>query len=219
LSHATRRLPIVILVVLGLSIAACAPTTPSASPSIAAPTTAPSAVVTASPAAPTATVAPSLTPTASAAAVSCDLKPQTGQLPTDRLTGMKISRLRGSDQVRFQFSPGSLTPAGAPVGSLDVATAPFTEGASGLPIELQGDHALQLVFRHMSLQNDAGEETYEGARESRSDDPSRSLRHVVMFDESEGQIGWYIGYDGSACVTLGREGADVIVSIAFATGS
>ena len=58
----------------------------------------------------------------------------------------------------------------------------------------------------MSLQNDAGEETYTGAREMRTDDPSRSLRHVVIFDESEGQIGWYIGYDGPACVTLGREG-------------
>src|SRR6187397_1916943 len=62
LSHATRRLPIVILVVLGLSIVACAPTTPSASPSLAAPTTAPTAAATASSAAPTATVAPSATP-------------------------------------------------------------------------------------------------------------------------------------------------------------
>ena len=221
MSHATRRLPIVSLAILGLSVAACAPATPSASPSTAAPSSTPSATATttASPAAPTATVTPAVTPSPSTASVSCDLKAQTGQLPSDRLTGMEISRLPGSDQVRFQFSPGSLTPAGAPVGSLEVATPPFTEGASGLPIELQGDHALQLVFRHMSLQNDAGEETYEGASESRSDDPSRSLRHVVMFDESEGQIGWYIGYDGSACVTLGREGADVIVSIAFATGS
>jgi len=217
LSHATRHLPIVILAILGLSIAACGPSTPSASPVTAAPSSTPSAAaaVTASPAAPGATV----TPSPSTASVSCDLKPQTGQLPSDRLTGMQISRLRGVDLVRFQFSPGSLTPAGAPVGSLEVATPPFTEGASGLPIELQGDHALQVVFRHMSLQNDAGEETYTGASEMRTDDPSRSLRHVVMFDASEGQIGWYLGYDGPACVTLGREGADVVVSIAFATSS
>ncbi len=219
MSHPTRRLPIVILLILGLSIAACAPTTPSASPWTAAPTTAPSAAVTASPAAPTASVVPSAAPSASAAAVSCDVKAQTGQLPSDRLTGMQITRQPGSDLVRFQFSPGSLTPAGAPIGSLEVATAPFTEGASGLPIEVQGEHALQVVFRHMSLQNDAGEETYTGAREMRIDDPSRSLRHVVMFDESEGQIGWYVGYDGPACVKLGREGADVVVSIAYATGS
>ena len=219
MSNATRRLPIVNIAILALSIAACGPTAPSASPSTAAPSPAPSAAATASPSAPTATVVPAATPVASAAAVSCDLTPQTGQLPSDRLTGMQILGVPGSDLVRFQFSPGSPTPAGAPMGSLEIATPPFTEGASGLPIDLQGDHALQIVFRHMSLQNDAGEETYTGAREMRTDDPSRSLRHAVIFDESEGQIGWYIGYDGPACVTLGREGADVVVSIAYGPGS
>ena len=134
--------------------------------------------------------APRSPPSASAAAVSCDLKPQTGQLPSDRLTGIQVLGVPGADIVRFQFSPGSLTPAGPPTGSLDVATPPFTEGASGLPVELQGEKALQVVFRGMSLQNDAGEETYTGEREIRATDPSRSLRHVVLFDESEGQLGW-----------------------------
>ena len=219
MSHPTRRLPIVFLAILELSIAACGPTVPSASPSAAAATSAPTAIVTPSSVAPTATVAPTPVPSASAAIVSCDMKPQTGQLPSDRLTGMQISRMPGADLVRFQFSPGSLTPAGPPVGSLEVATPPFTEGASGLPIDLQGDHALQVVSRHMSLQNDVGEETYTGAREMRIDDPSGSLRHAIIFDESEGQIGWYLGYDGATCVTLGREGPDVIVSIAYGTGS
>lgn len=214
MTTATRHLPIVVIALVALSAAACGSTAPTAAPPSAV-TPAPSASVTASPAAPTATVSPAATPSASAAAVSCDLKPQTGALPSDRLTGVQIVRLPGSDQVRFRFSPGSLTPAGPPVGSLEIATPPFTEGASGLPIELQGKNALQLVFRHMSLQNDAGEETYAGAREMRIDDPSRSLRHIVIFDESEGQIGWYLGYDGPACVTLGREGPDVVVSIAF----
>jgi hypothetical protein len=219
LSHTTRRLPFVGLVILGLSIAACGPTTPSASPSSAAPSAAPSAPATASPAAPTATVAPSPTPSASAVAVSCDLKPQTGQLPSDRLTGVQVLGVPGADIVRFQFSPGSLTPAGPPVGSLDVATPPFTEGASGLPVDLQGENALQVVFRHMSLQNDAGEETFTGEREIRATDASRSLRHVVLFDESEGQLGWYLGYDGPACVTLTREGDNVVVAIAYGPGS
>jgi len=219
LSHTTRRLPIVGLAILGLSIAACGPTTPSASPSSAAPSVAPSAPATATPAAPTATVAPSPTPSASAVAVSCDVKPQTGQLPSDRLTGVQVLGVPGSDIVEFQFSPGSLTPAGPPVGSLDVATPPFTEGASGLPVDLQGQKALQVVFRHMSLQNDAGEETFTGEREIRATDPSRSLRHVVLFDESEGQLGWYIGYDGPACVTLTREGDNVVVAIAYGPGS
>jgi hypothetical protein len=219
LSHATRHLPIVGLLILGLSIAACGPTTPSAAPSTAAPSAVPSLSVTASPAAPTATVVPSSAPSASAAVVSCDLKPQTGQLPSDRLTGIQVVGVPGADIVRFQFSPGSLTPAGPPVGSLDVATPPFTEGASGLPVDLQGKSALQVVFRHMSLQNDAGEETFAGEREIRATDPSRSLRHVVLFDESEGQLGWYLGYDGPACVTLTREGDDILVTITYGQGA
>ena len=219
MSHATRRLPIVSLAILGLSIAACGPTTPSASPSTAAATSAPSTAPTASPAAPTATISPAVTPSASAGAVSCDLKPQTGQLPSDRLTGVQVLGVPGADIVQFHFGPGSLTPAGPPTGSLDVATPPFTEGASGLPVDLQGEKALQVVFRGMSLQNDAGQETFTGEREIRATDPSRSLRHVVLFDESEGQLGWYLGYDGPACVTLTREGDDIIVAITYGPGS
>ena len=162
------------------------------------------------------TPAPAATP---APSVACALTPQTGTLPSDRLTGMQVLGVPGADIVRFQFSPGSLTPAGPPVGSLDVATPPFTEGASGLPIELEGEQALQVVFRGMSLQNDVGQETYTGEREIRATDPSRSLRHVIVFDESEGQMGWYIGYDGPSCVTLTREGDDVLVAITFGPGS
>lgn len=218
MNHATRRLPIVVLALVAAFVAACGSTAPTAAPSAAA-TPAASPVPTASPA-PTATITPTpSTPSASAVAVSCDLKPQTGTLPSDRLTGVQVLGVPGSDIVRFQFSPGSLTPAGPPVGSLDAAKAPFTEGASGLPIDLQGEQALQVVFRHMSLQNDAGEETFTGEREIRGTDPSRHLRHVVLFDESEGQLGWYIGYDGPACVTLTHEGNDVLVIVTYGSGS
>jgi hypothetical protein len=216
LNHATRRLPIAVLALVALFVTACGSTAPTAAPSVAA--TPPTASLVPS-VAPTATITPTATPAASAAAVSCDLKPQTGTLPSDRLTGMQVLGVPGSDIVRFQFSPGSLTPAGAPVGSLDVANPPFTEGASGLPIDLQGKQALQVVFRHMSLQNDAGEETFTGEREIRVTDASRHLRHVVLFDESEGQLGWYIGYDGPACVTLTHEGNDVLVIITYGAGS
>ena len=218
MTTATRHLPIVVLALVALSVTACGSTAPTAAPSTAATPPAASLVPTASPA-PTATITPTAEPSASAATVSCDLKPQTGTLPSDRLTGMQVLGVPGADIVRFEFSPGSLTPAGPPVGSLDVATPPFTEGASGLPVDLQGEQALQIVFRHMSLQNDAGEETYTGEREIRATDPSGRLRHVVLFDESEGQMGWYLGYDGPACVTLTREADAILVIITYGAGS
>jgi len=218
LTHATHRsLFVASVAVLALVVAACGSSPATSTPSAAA-SSSPAASIgpSAPPSVAATTPAPAATPVGS---VACAVTPQTGQLPSDRLTGMQVLGVPGADIVRFQFSPGSLTPAGPPVGSLDVATPPFTEGASGLPIELDGEQALQVVFRGMSLQNDVGQETYTGEREIRATDPSRSLRHVIVFDESEGQMGWYIGYDGPSCVTLTREGDDVLVAITFGPGS
>jgi hypothetical protein len=145
--------------------------------------------------------------------------PQTGIVPSDRLTAIKVLGLPGRDVVRFEFGTGSLTPAGPPTGSLDVASPPFTEGASGLPIDLAGQHALQVIFRNMSIVNDVGQPTFTGERQVRVADASRSLRDVIIFDESEGQIGWFVGYDGTSCVTLGREGSAIILAIDFGSGS
>jgi hypothetical protein len=36
----------------------------------------------------------------------------------------------------------------------------------------------------------------------------------VLYDASEGIVGWYIGYDGPGCVTLARVGSAVTVTIA-----
>jgi hypothetical protein len=75
-----------------------------------------------------------------------------------------------------------------------------------------GEHVLVLRFSGMSLANDVGQPTYDGPveLEPRFD----ALRHAVQFDASEGQVGWYIGYDGTGCVTLARDGSDVTISIA-----
>jgi hypothetical protein len=34
-----------------------------------------------------------------------------------------------------------------------------------------------------------------------------------VFDESEGQVGLYIGYDGTGCVTLTREGMAILLTV------
>jgi hypothetical protein len=64
----------------------------------------------------------------------------------------------------------------------------------------------------MSLFNDVGEPTYTGDRDIRVSYPA--LKQVVMYDESEGVAGWYIGYAGTGCVELVRDGTDVVVTIA-----
>jgi hypothetical protein len=102
-------------------------------------------------------------------------------------------------------------PQGASEGTLEAAEPPYTGGASGLPIEVLGDHVAQVRFSGMSLSNDVGELTYDGPLEFRPDLPA--IKTVVDYDMSEGVIGWYIGYDGNGCVTLTSDANHVIVAI------
>jgi hypothetical protein len=206
------------LVACLLLVAACtqATLTPSPSPSASPVATASASIApSASPsAAATPTPAPSPTPTASPSPVAdCVVKPQEGPLSSDRMTDVVISSTDTADVVTFVFGKMSLPgPGGQPRGDLEVAKAPYTEAGSGQAIDMQGKHVLQLRFTHMSLSSDTGDLTYDGPGEFKPD--LTALRHAVLFDMSEGQVGWYIGYDGPGCVTLGRAGNDVTLSFA-----
>jgi hypothetical protein len=137
--------------------------------------------------------------------------PQSGFLPSDRFTDIRVSTDPTADRFAFVFGNMSLPgPAETPSGSLQVATPPYTQAASGSPIAMTGEHVLQVRFRGMSLQNDVGQETYKGEPEVAPNLPA--LRQAVMYDASEGTVGWYLGYDGDGCVTLGRSGNEVTVT-------
>ncbi len=129
------------------------------------------------------------------------------------MTDVKVSSTADADLVTFVFGRASLPgPAGQPRGDLAVAERPFTEAGSGVPIKMQGEHVLQLRFIHMSLPTTPASRRTTARASFKPDLPV--LRHAVVYDESEGQIGWYIGYDGPGCVTLGRDGDNVIVVFA-----
>ncbi len=202
------------LIVCLLIASACTQATQSSSPSPSPSATgSPSIVPSASPSATqTAAPTPTSTPTASPSPVAdCVVKPQEGPLSSDRMTDVVISSTDKADLVTFVFGNVSLPgPGGQPRGDLTVAEAPYTQAGSGQAIDMQGDHVLQLRFIHMSLSSDTGDPTYNGPEAFKPD--LAVLRHAVMFDQSEGQVGWYIGYDGPGCVTLGRSGNDVTVA-------
>jgi hypothetical protein len=80
-----------------------------------------------------------------------------------------------------------------------------------MPIEMTGQHVVQVRFQHMSLQNDAGQPTYDGRLEFRPG--FASLKDVVNFDMSEGQVGWLVGWDGPGCPTLTTTGQNVTIAI------
>jgi len=183
---------------------------PVASPS---PVTGPSATPTASP-----SVDPSASPdpSASGSAVSsepCPVDTQNGRLPSDRLVDVQVSSTDSADVVTFVFGePSSLAPPqGASDGLLEAAQPPYAEGASGQPIDVDGEHVVFVRFQGMTLYDDAGTATYDGPR--RVPAGGTALRTVVNSEGFEGVSGWYIGYDGPGCVTLASDARSVSVVI------
>lgn len=217
---ATRRSVAILSLTIGaaLALAGCGAASSSVSPSSAAASTPPTAATVATPspsAAPSAStaVAPSGTPAATpaASALACAMPPA-GTLPSDRLTGVQVIPGGTADGLRFTFGNMSLPgPASPPMGSISVATPPYTQAGSGEAIDVKGQHVLQLRFDTMSVQNDAGEPTYDGPHELRPNLPS--IKDVVLYDQSEGVVGWYIGYDGTSCPTLARDGQGLVLTI------
>jgi hypothetical protein len=220
-THRTRRSLVVALGASVLLVAGCASGAEVASPAVSASTPASASPAAASPSAPSsdrpsvvpsvavATPSPVATPAPSTA---CAIPAQTGSLPSDRFTDIRVSPGATSDALVFVFGDPSLRASPvAPVGSLEVATPPYTQAGSGAPIQVNGDHVLQIRFTGMSLSNDVGQETYVGPRGI--EEPFPALRHAVIYDMSEGVVGWYVGYDGDGCVALSQAGNEVTLTI------
>jgi hypothetical protein len=133
-------------------------------------------------------------------------------LPSDRFTDLQFSTAATADKLTFVFGDPSLPgPTVPPTASLNAAKPPYTQAGSGARIVVSGSHVIQVKFTGMSLQSDTGEETYAGPAELKPAFPA--LRHAVLYDVSEGVVGWYVGYDGTGCITLARAGANVTVTI------
>ena len=143
---------------------------------------------------------------------SADEPTTTLALPSDRFTDIRVATTPTADRMTFVFGEPSLPgPAEPPMGELSPAAPPYTAAGSGAEIKMTGDHVLVVGFATMSLQNDAGQETYGGPPAIKPDLPA--LKQAVLFDASEGAIGWYVGYAGDGCVALRRDGDAVTLTI------
>jgi hypothetical protein len=225
-----RRAGLPALTAIALALAACTAPTPSGSPSAAFPSEppvtsiAPSASVAVVTASPSNTIAPTVAPTAAptdapapSTAIACAVKPQDGQLPSDRLVDVKVGSTADADAVTFVFGDASIgSPAGVPMGSLFVPDPPFSQAGSGEAIDLHGDRVVAVRFEHMSLQNDVGQPSYDGPLAFRP--KLAALTDVVNDDMSEGVVRWLIAYRGGGCVTLSSQGGNVTVAIAHPGG-
>jgi hypothetical protein len=203
-----------VLVLVGaaaLLLAACASAAPSVSPSATPGASSPASVAPTASAAVVATPVPTVLPSASTPS-TCPALPQSVALPSDRFTDLRVTGTTGADRLTFVFGDPSLPgPAGPPRGELEAAAPPYTSAGSGAPIAMTGDHVVVVRFSGMSLSNDAGQETYDGPTEIKPD--TSGLRHAVLYDATEGVIGWYVGYDGPGCVVFARTGNDITLTI------
>ena len=201
------------IVAAAATLAACASKpSPSAGPSSssAAPTPATSMPIASPSSLPSPAGSTPSSPVASGSA--CSVVTQTGTLPSDRLVDLVISSTTTHDVLTFVFEPSQPSPAGTPRGTLEAAGPPFSFAGSGQTFELLGQHAIQLRFSGMTLADESGTATFHGPTHVRPALPA--LREAIQYDASEGIVGWDVGYDGPGCVTLARDGYDVIVTIA-----
>ena len=100
----------------------------------------------------------------------------------------------GYDRVVLEFEQG------APELSLDRATPPFTQDASGEPITVDGTSFLRLSMRGGTKQTDEGTSSYDGPTDF---DPGLpALVDLVEGGDFERQSTWYLGLASEACARV-----------------
>ncbi|MEK6720333.1 MAG: hypothetical protein AABZ33_06630 [Chloroflexota bacterium] len=188
-----------------LVLAACAaPASPSpVEPSDAAPESS-------APAGADPTASPTASPTATPNP-TCPPVDYAGFVASERLTNVSVAPGTAGDLVGFILvpSPGSPLRPRLTVSSVE---PPFSEGASGLPLEVAGEHHILVRFEGMLHVDDAGVLVYVGPR----DQPGIGgpVRQVLLTEAFESYVSFIVGYDGDGCVALSVQPTLITIAIA-----
>lgn len=134
-----------------------------------------------------------------AASGGCPIAGQTGILRANTLIGMEIGSSALADQIVFQLGDLAPGPTGG-TGRLKAVQPPFSQGASGLPVEVEGAWFVEFHLDGMLIVDEAGDPVYRGETSVKPDLPA--LKQVEMTEAFEGVYNFVIGYEGSGCVGL-----------------
>ena len=110
------------------------------------------------------------------------------------ITDVRTGTHDGYDRVVFEFADG------LPEASLERAEPPFTQDASGAPIEVQGESFLRLILRGGTKQTEEGTSSYDGPTEFETGYPA--LVHLIEGGDFEAQSTWYFGLASESCVRV-----------------
>ena len=169
-------------------------------------TCAPSPVPTSVPHTPDNTTSADASPTtAGTTDTGCVVAPQSGLLRSNTLLGMTADSDGASDRVTFTFGSIAPGPTGG-MGRLTATTPPFSQGGSGLPVDVLGAHHVELHLDGMLIVDEAGNDVFKGPASLK---PSMiALKDVEETDGFEGVYNFVIGYDGNGCVGLTGDPAE-----------
>ena len=184
-----RRVPLAALAVVALALTACAGTRfgggASSEPSAAAPSTPASQ----------APASPSVEPSADLGEFSCDFPMEHRGTPVhSQLVDVRVGEHDGYDRVVFEFD------GAVPEYILSQASPPYTEDPSGLPIEVNGTAAWQLVMLGGTRVTPNYGTTYDGPLSFEPD--FEQLVHLVEAGDFEAVSTWYIGMSGQSCARI-----------------
>jgi hypothetical protein len=199
------RLAMALLVIGSLTFTACGSTPPLESLGPVSPVATDRAMPSA-PAPSAATIEP--VPSDELADFTCDLPiVDGGRVAIANLIDVRIGGHDGYDRVVFEFEQGT------PALTLDDARPPFTQDASGEPIDVDGTSFLQLTMRGGTKQTDAGDSSYDGPTDFQPG--FGQLIHLVEGGDFERQSTWYLGLDHDACtrVTLLTDPNRVVIDV------
>ena len=140
-------------------------------------------------------------------AEDCPLPGLRLDLPRRRLVHVAVPDIAGVDAVLFTLG-GDL--GGGAQLEASTAAPPFSRGGQALDIE--GRRFLELRFVGLETRDETGEPVFDGPRDLEPDLPA--IRRLIVFDEADGLIAWYLGLAGSGCLTLGIRGDDEVLLLA-----
>ena len=126
---------------------------------------------------------------------SCELPVvEPGSAAIANIVDVRVGTHDGYDRVVFEFEQGT------PELTLDRAEPPFTQDASGLPIEVDGESFLGLSMRGGTKQTDEDTSSYDGPTDINAG--FETLVDLLEGGDFERQSTWYLGLSDEACVRV-----------------